>query len=463
MPRRKGKRERAGVASEPKKRQRSASPVELCQAGTDLYVMLALGFYPLVLGLGEYGYENLMPIKAWIWLILTGVWAIYLGAVFLWCKGKGLPFPVRFRWIQWVAVSFLAVNIVSALLSGHVKESFFRISSSNTNGVIVMGSYVLAFLGVSLFGVMRRKYIWALALSTSISGVLSLLQIAGLNPLFLFPSGLNYYDRGTVYAGAFMGTMGNIDHLSAFLCLAIPTFVVYALRSKVAWDRLLLIPAAVSLYVLLFTDVDAGKVGLMGCIVVVLPVVIRGRKAAKIAGICCFAAIVLGLVALYFWPGKSGFLWQASQVLHGNVKPSFGHDRVEIWIEAWKHIPGHLLIGNGPVSGSWLLTTIQKVNEEYGRVASVTNTHNVYLGYLLETGIIGLLCYLVLLGRAYVGWIQKRLSDEIVALGSGIVCYLIQDFFCLGMVAVAPLLWIGMGMLVQPSTQSETKGAAIKK
>ncbi len=449
MPRRKGKREKAGVASEAKKKQQSATPVELCQAGTDLYVMLALGFFPLVLGLGEYGYENLMPTKALIWLLLTAVWTVYLGSVFLWSKGKGLPFPVRFHWVQWVAVAFLAVNVISALLSGHVKDSFFRISSSNTNSVIVMASYVAAFLGVSLFGIMRRKYILALAISTSISGIISVLQIAGLNPLFLFPSGLNYYDRGTVYAGAFMGTMGNIDHLSAFLCLAIPTLAVYAIRSKVAWDRLLLIPAAVSLCVLLFTDVDAGKVGLMGCIVVALPVVFRGQKAAKIAGACCFAAIVFGLGVLYFWPGKGGFLWQASQVLHGNVKPSFGHDRVEIWIEAWKHIPEHLLIGNGPASGSWLLTTIQKVNEAYDRVASVTNTHNVYLGYLLETGVFGLGCYLVVLGRTYVGWIQKRWNDEVVALGAGIVCYLIQDFFCLGMVAVAPLLWVGVGILVQ--------------
>ena len=454
MPRRKGKREKAGVASEAKKKQQSATPVELCQAGTDLFVMLTFGFFPLVLGLGEYGYNNIMSTKALVWLLLTATWSVYLGSVFLWGKVRGLPFPVRFHWIQWVAVAFLAVNVVSAILSGHAKESFLRISSSNTNSVIIIGSYVAAFLGVSLFGIMRRKYIWALAISMSISGIISLLQIAGLNPLSLFPTGLSYYDKGGAYDGVFLGTMGNIDHLSAILCLAIPALVIYALRSQIAWDKLLLIPAAVSLYVLLSSDVDAGKVGLMGCIVVVLPVVFRGRNAAKIAGVCCFAAIALGLVVLYFWPGKDGFLWEASQVLHGKIEPSFGNDRVEIWIEAWKHIPEHLLIGNGPASGSWLLTTIQKVNEHYGRVAYVTNAHNVYIGYLLETGMLGLGSYFAILGSTYVSWIRQRMNDELVALGAGIVCYLIQDFFCLGMVAVAPLLWVGLGLLIQNDSVS---------
>ena len=447
MPKRKGKREKAGGVPESCKKRKSASPFEICQAGTDLYVMLVLGFFPLVLGIGEYGYDNLITTKALVWLLLTLVWAAYLGSMFLWSRVKKLPFPVRLHWVHWVAIAFLSVNIVSALLSGHMKESFFRISSSNTNSVIVIGSYVIAFLGVSLFGVMRRKYFWFLAISTSISSVISLLQIRGLNPLSLYPSGMNYYNKGTLYDGVFLGTMGNIDHLSAFLCLAIPTFVVFALRSQIAWDKFLLIPAALSLYVLLLSNVDAGKVGILGCIVLATPVVMRGQVASKIAGVCSVVAIVLGLWVIYFWPGKDGFLWEASQVLHGRIEPSFGNNRIEIWIEAWEHVQEHPMLGSGPASGYWLLTTIQKVYERYDRLTYATNAHNVYLGYLLETGILGLGCYFVMLESTCVSWIRKRRNNELVALGAGIACYLIQDFFCLGIVAVAPLLWVGLGFL----------------
>lgn len=74
---------------------------------------------------------------------------------------------------------------------------------------------------------------------TVLNAGIGLLQYAGYNPLGLFPEGTGYHDAFILYNGQFMGTLGNVDTLSAFLCLMVPLFYgTYLLSGR----RLALIP-----------------------------------------------------------------------------------------------------------------------------------------------------------------------------------------------------------------------------
>ena len=493
-----------------KRRFELASPPEVCERITDLYLLAVLGIFPLIVGTGDYGYGNLVEAKAWTWIALTALWAAALIGYLIRCRIRHIPFSVRFGPAQWTAVILTGICIASALLSEHTRESFLLIHASNTNSVLFTVSYAAAFLGVSLFGRLTGKHIRALGISVFLGGVLSAVQLTGRNPLTLYPEGMSYYNKYKEYAGAFLGTMGNIDCLAAFLCFAVPVLTVYALRAATAAETngrtkrpdargavpgtasggahpasgsrrpaprslsgilrgippakrnlLLLLPALLSLYILYAVDVDAAKVGLLGCLIVVPPVVIRNKRAAKYAAAVCAAALLLGVTAVYFWPGDSGFLYEASRMLHGQIEPSFGHDRMEIWMKALPYVRQHPILGNGPASGAWLFLDIRKVNEAMERVTTVYNAHNVYLGWLLETGIPGLGCVLPLLGKGAAGWIRSRENDVLAALGAGIACYLIQDFFNLGLVVTAPFLWIGLGILAgQAASRKDAAGSA---
>ncbi len=442
------------MASKKKRRRKKSgymTPLEVCHKMSDLYFLLLFGVFPLVVGTGEYRYGNLVQVKTWFWLGLTALWLSGLAGYLAWCRiKKKTPVSIRLHWIHGAALAFLGVNIVSAILSEYPQTGFLQISASNTNSVMIMTFYIIVFMGASLFGCLRREHIWALGFSTFLSGLLSEIQLAGYNPLTMYPEGLTYYNKHKEYAFAFLGTMGNIDFLAAFLCFAVPVLAVYAVRSARKQDRLLLVPAVLSLHILYHIDVDASKVGLIGCLVLTLPVVIRNRKGAKYAAIASAAAIALGLAAVYFWPGKSGFIYEASQILHGHIEPSFGHDRVETWMKAWESVVKKPILGNGPCSGCWLLQ-IQKVNEAWDRVNVVYNTHNTYLGYLMDTGILGLGCYLALIGKGLSGWIRNRGNGLCAAFGAGVVCYLIQDFFNLNLAITAPFLWAGLGLLAGDS------------
>ncbi len=422
-------------------------PQSVCEDIVELYLLAVFGFFPLMIGLGDYGYENLVEMKTYLWFGINALWLSCLGGYLLWCKIKRLSVRAHFCWYHGVALAFLIVNVISASFSRSVKDSFLMLRSSNTNSVLFIASYVIAFIGVSLFGHLKAMHIRALGISTILSGVLSIAQLAGFNPLLMYPEGLNYYNKYQEYTSAFLGTLGNVDVLAAFLCFSIPTLAVFALRSDCRRDRLLLIPALLSLAVLFLSEVDAGKVGILGFLIVALPVVIRSPKWSKRAGIACVALTVLGLVAVYFWPGKSGFLYEASSMLHGHFKSSFGHDRIGIWQQVWNSIIQSPALGNGPGSGAWLID-LRTVNEEMNRVVAVRNAHNTYLGYLMDTGIPGLACYLLLIGGGCAAWLRNRSEDLTVALGAGLAGYLIQDFFNINIVTVAPFLWIGLGLLL---------------
>lgn len=67
----------------------------------------------------------------------------------------------------------------------------------------------------------------------------ALWQLAGGNPLGLYPKGLAYSDAGTAYSGAYLGTIGNTDLLAAVMCVAVPAFFYGAWKLRRCW---LLVP-----------------------------------------------------------------------------------------------------------------------------------------------------------------------------------------------------------------------------
>ena len=83
--------------------------------------------------------------------------------------------------------------------------------------------------------------------------------------------------------------------------------------------------------------------------------------------------------------------------------------------------------------------------------ASVSDPHNVYLGYLMNTGVIGAGLYVATIACSLVTWIKRRRDNALYpALGAAFLCYLIQDFFGLGLSLTEPMLWVIWGLIESP-------------
>ena len=238
--------------------------INLGRRATDIYISVILLLFPLFTGFQGYG--SITEAKLLFFLIPTVLWVLLL-IVSLFTDGEK-PVP-RMTPVLWPLLVYLALCCVSALLSPYgVKD--ILIGAGRFDGLLHTLLCVIIFLGVSIWGRPRRRYGLFLCISMCLCSLVSVLQFFGLNPLGLYPEGLTYYDRGTLYIGEFLGTIGNGNLFSALLCLGIPVvsglFICGRLKGFIALPCVFL--AAFSLFE---CSVSAGKLALFLCALISTP------------------------------------------------------------------------------------------------------------------------------------------------------------------------------------------------
>ena len=422
------------------------------EAATDLYCTILLCLFPLFPGFS--GYTNITFSKYVFLLAATALWLVALLVLTL---RRRLPLP-RFGTAQLAALAFLLLSVLSALISPWFPETV--LGAGRWDGLLTTAVYCSIFLGVSLFTRPKPLHIYALGLAVTLCCAVALLQLLGRNPLGLYPDGLRYADAGVRYSGVYLGTIGNTNLLDAVLCLAVPLCVCEILKRRF----LFLIPYALSVVVLAKAGGSGAALALACFVLAALLILPRGRTARIV---CAALAALLALAALFilrFWRGTEGALYEISQVLRGHVEDSFGSSRIRIWRECLALFPQRPLLGGGPG------TVASRLSIEFSRFVPETgatlrsyadNAHNVYLGYLVNVGVLGLASYLSLLVLALLCGLRRgRRSSLPRMLVLSVLCGAVHAFFGLGLCLTEPLFFalLGLCATVDPP-QRAAKGA----
>lgn len=414
-----------------------------------LFAGLMLGFFPLAL-LGDYG--SLTRGK----FIVLGVMvcgllpALLLSLVCSKRLGRAWGMPLTRP--QKLLLTFWFIAVLSALLSPY-PELILR-GGPRYNGLATLTLMIFMALALSRWGRWQERLYEAAAISALLMSALCLWQLFGGNPLGLYPQGLTYADGGRLYQGRFLGTVGNVDMLSAYWCLTLPLLLGGVIqlegRRKLLPGLALLLGGAVEAA----AKVDSGLLALGASCLIMLPWLLprRMRKWAWLLA-CVLLLIVLALLFCYDGP-EQGTVWELSRVLHGDIRDEFGSSRVMLWKEAWSSMEGwrQWLLGSGPGTKSQHFTTVfQRVTESGLSLRSaVDSSHNEYLDYLLELGLIGLLLYAAaLISTAAAACRMVRQGDRpTLILSWSMLCYCIQALFNFGSVVITPLFWAIWGLLL---------------
>lgn len=159
-------------------------------------------------------------------------------------------------------------------------------------------------------------------------------------------------------------------------------------------------------------------------------------------------ALLGAFVLVWFWPGQAGAIWELRQVLHGQAEDSFGSSRLRIWRECLALLAQRPLLGGGPGTlGLRLDIQFARSVAETGQTLRtyVDNAHNIYLGYLVNCGGLGLTGALAL----YALSLRAALRRGGVwgkALALGLAGALIHACFGLGLCLSEPLFWAALGL-----------------
>ena len=351
-------------------------------------------------------------------------------------------------WTQRCLALYLLFTWLSALLSPYFPETVIGVS--RYEGALTISIYVVCFFLVRAYGRIDRVLITVFGAAVTLFDLLCIAQLYGGNPFTLYPVGYGYADAGVAYSGAYLGTIGNVDLVAAFFCLAIPAFWAAMLRSR-DWQRWLLsVPLALSLFVLVKMNVLAGFVGILAgaavSAVVIVPMSARARRAAawSLAGFFALALAVLYCVDF------GGVFHELLSIMHGEISTTFGSGRIHIWEQVLSAVPEHFLFGTGPDTMLYGgLEAFTRYDEALGGtvVAQIDVAHNEYLNILYHQGIFALAAYLGALAATAKKWLRDSGRNALVAvLGTMLLCYSIQAFFGFSMIMTAPYFYLTLAL-----------------
>lgn len=428
---------------------------------TDAYLAMLLGVYLVYPGFG--GYQSITAQKWQMYHVLTGAYVfltVLLSAELLIVGGKdikllregkgnlGLP--------QKLVLGYLAVTAASTLLSDYQNVAVW--GSARCEGLLTIALYCLSFLLVSIFAHPKQWMLWLFAAAVSVNCVLAMIQFTGRNPLYLYPEGMSYYDAYTRYSGEFLGTVGNVDILSAVLSLSIPAFAAAIFRMKGRARFLLLLPLTLSLAVLAKAFVAGGVLGVSGALLLSVPVLLNGRGRRR-AWLAVAGILLVMAVSVYFLGGRmGGFLYEASELMHGRWNDDFGSGRLYIWRNVVELVPEHPLLGGGPDTlGLRTDAAFERFDETLGLLihSAVDTAHNEYLNILINQGMLGLLAYLAVLVASAVRWLTRAQENVTTAVcGCAVLGYCIQAFFGISSPISTPYLWMALALLNADAGQS---------
>ena len=334
------------------------------------------------------------------------------------------------------AVIYIILTLISALCSDYFPETIF--GSGRHEGTLTIAIYGLTFIFVSRH--YRPHLLHAAVFGASVIAfdIISLLQAAGMNPFGLYPDGLSWADRNVKYSGEFIGTIGNADLVSAFLCIAIPLTAVVGghlvfgslvegsravpvsildevgeiekninkkrvnKKLSISTGIICLTAAALSLVLLAVIKVTAGLLAMAFVCLIAAPVaayifldsqkrkMIAAYLAALVLAGCAAGAFIYAETSL---PGTAGEL---HEIMHGNIDDSFGTSRIYIYRSILERVPSHLLLGTGPDTiGHMDIEPFQRYDAERGVMvtARIDTAHNEFLNVLACQGIVALCAY----------------------------------------------------------------------
>ncbi len=447
------------------------------------------------------------------WFLLISVLCFVLIFLIVWAEfliigKKTNPFiNIKAKSVFTSPLIFLLIYcllcLISFLFSEHKAAAL--LGEGGFDGLVTQFLYLFVMLSAVLFGEFKKKYTYALAFAVFFNLIIGLLQFYGLNPLYLFPQGYNYHDAFIHYANRFLGTFGNVDNLSAFLSIAVPTFAFLGAKSSGKKYVFFLLTAFSSAFLLILCETTAGVLASFAALLiipffmrsvsetvrllitysVILLALILGLFLLGVFGIISVALFSLGLILLFcayllgrFRPEQkkiklillilelavlfisvilffsldlTGDFAEIKSFLLGNMTDEQGSGRIRIWRAAIDIIKDNPILGTGPDTFIYEIPfKFERLSEITGEVitSSIPSAHNVPLNIASNTGLPSLIFYLLFIIYLIVRLFKSKgeYSGLFIAV---IISYFVQSLFSFHTCGVTTIFMLICGFAVK--------------
>ncbi|MFB3160727.1 O-antigen ligase family protein [Neobacillus sp. 179-J 1A1 HS] len=277
---------------------------------------------------------------------------------------------------------------------------------------------------------------------------------------------LDFLPRNSAMRG-YSGTYTFFDNPNFFgsylVLVLLITIPLYLNTSNKKYQALYYSSLCLAFMALIFSNTRSGYVGVFcGLVFINMFVVLRRKQLwKKWATLVISMGILLSLINM---TEQGHYLDRINSVVKDSysvaTKQSTGHEgssRIFIWKNSLPLIKEYFWVGSGPDSFEFVYPNNKK-NKEFLSNSIVDKAHNEYLQIAITLGVPALLSYLLfiflILRRAFCAVKLAEGYERIIIYGliATIIGYLVQAFFNISTVPVAPIFWPILGITLAKST-----------
>jgi len=427
--------------------------------GMTVALCLWLGLFPLLHG-GSYSH---LTHDKWIAMLILGGMTLLAFLVDAIMRRLSRPRLVPLL----IAAGLLLWTVLSCLTCDYPPEIWWEGLSARWEGLATELVYFALFFLFAFSRVSLRPVIYCAFAGLAAYLTIVFLQRAGGNPFDLYPYGTSF-----ALNPEFQGPLGNVDIVAGYGVLLAALFLdrglsLIALSRKSALktaDKIEFIFCLLGLggavYLVISIGVQFGMIALLFLALMAVLHFLPARFRLPLLALL----LVLGLAAVWFWPGHGGGIWELHEILHGRPQLSFGSNRVAVWqysIGLSKEKP---LLGGG--SGTFEIRFNQYLQDNKLSIPKsqdgvplphyFDNPHNMYIAQLTDHGLPAMLLFLALVLTPLIrkkqaknlvpGLMQKNQTGTHIPGLYPVLTYGVQAFFCFSVCLLSPLFWVILGL-----------------
>lgn len=351
--------------------------------------------------------------------------------------------PKKFTREELVAFIFLVTIIIPTIFSP-VRDIALWGSLERGEGLIIFFIYVILFLLSRRYLIVNKILLDITLISSCIMSLYSVGQYYGIDPIQRWMFG--YISRSQA-----MGLIGNRNFLSSYICIflfiSMAIYIFYANKKYLLYSSILFGG-------LICTLTRSGWLAFLIYSFLGLILIIKDKNKLKKA--LLVFVIFSSIFILLNISSKNESINRAQKTIYIDkesndliIKDSGRIEIIKITLKALQDSP---LIGWGPDTLKYRLDyDYKELQNQYiiSHGAYVDKSHNEFLEYAVSNGIFNLLAYLTLIGLIIYKLIGEINNDISKIMLLTLIGYLVQSFFNISVIMVAPLYWIFLGFSLQ--------------
>jgi O-antigen ligase len=411
-----------------------------------------------------------IPIDKYVTLVKMGLLAYLCLSIWIFLflktyKQKEFPTKKKLYLPELFLLLYAIWAALSAILSDHPNISLFG-TIMRHEGILALYSYFTIFFIAFRFAPLEKyKYMqtWFVSMSM-VAGLYGVLQ--------KFPiSFLPFIDD----SGRIESFFGNANFYGSYLVIMLLLAVILTLTTNDRRKTVLFFIAANFLFLnMLYTGTRSALVGIfMGLVFFSLFIWVKFPNLRKrYAGLLFTFVILFGAVNMLegntYLQRLFSILESAGQAIQNNEESGLaGSGRWKLWAIALPLVAENPVFGSGPDTLRYVYD--QNAFCQYVHISNcvVDKAHNEYLQIAITMGIPALIFYLLFLSVIFWGiWksIWKSTGEKQLFLAGFLallIAYVVQAFFNISVVPVAPFFWFMLGIAYRLS-QTPTKAIVLK-